>query len=278
MRDATAASMVIGAVADLPRHETERLLQVATGRSRSELIVGVDISGEEEERFLDLVERRLSGEPLQYIEGVIPFGPVDIEVDVRVLIPRPETEQLYELAVAEAPSPRVIVDLCTGSGNVALALKHSFPGADVYASEISVEAAALAGENASRNGLAVLVLEGDLFDPMPAAISGRVDLVTANPPYVASAEVADLAAEVRDHEPAAALVAGPRGVEVIARIASSVDPWLSSGGVVVCEIGESQRREVLDLFAGFSAAVHPDLTGRDRFLVARRQSAGSLGA
>lgn len=266
------------ATTDLPRHEVERLLQAATGRSRSEFFGGVGLSGKEEASFLRLVERRLSGEPLQYIEQVITFGPVDVAVDHRVLIPRPETEQMLERAIATARSPRVIVDLCTGSGNVALALKHTFPAAEVYASDVSPGAVALATENAVRNKLDISVLEGDLFESLPRSILGRVDLLTANPPYIAASDFSGLPIDVRDHEPREALIAGPRGVEVIARIASGADRWLAPNGVVVCEIGEGQGDDVRRFFRDFTATVERDLADRDRFLVARKRSAGSLGA
>mgnify|MGYP001824485673 CR=1 FL=1 len=122
---------------DLPDHEVRRLLVAATGRHWTELILGVDLESAEVERFNALVERRRSDEPLQYIEGVAAFGPIEVSVDPRVLIPRPETEQLFEIVCASVADPRVIVDLCTGSGNLALALKATFPTATVYGVDLS---------------------------------------------------------------------------------------------------------------------------------------------
>src|SRR5665811_1118438 len=126
----------------LPLHEAERLLMTVTGRSRSALYAASPTAGESE-RFARLAERRKAGEPLQYLEGVIPFGPVDLRVDERALIPRPETEYLWEQAVqaigAAGPGTR-IVDLCTGSGSLAVALKKTFPEARVMATDLSEEA------------------------------------------------------------------------------------------------------------------------------------------
>lgn len=261
------SSELVDSVTDLPRHEVERLVGKATGRSRTEVLLGVPVSGEESEAFTVLVERRRSGEPLQYIEGRIPFGPVEVSVDPRVLIPRPETEQLYELAVSAVDAPRVIVDLCTGSGNLALALKHDFPDAVVYATDLSDEAVAVARSNAASAGLDVTVLHGDLFEPLPPHLRGRVDLLVANPPYVADAELEALPDEIKDHEPRGALVAGPTGDEVVTAIATEATEWLAPGGVVVCEISEFRGGVAAALFAPLGGTVHRDLSGKERFVV-----------
>jgi len=119
-------------VVGVPPHEAQRLLAVATGRSRHELLVGGEVSSAEEQRYQDLVKQRLAGVPLQHLEGSVQFGPIEIRSDDRALVPRPETEHLWEEAVTalkEAGPGTVIVDLCTGSGNLALALKHTFPSA-----------------------------------------------------------------------------------------------------------------------------------------------------
>ena len=136
----------------------------------------------------DLIARRLRGEPLQYIEGTAAFGPLDLLVDERVLIPRPETEGMFDLATRMVRSPEIIVDLCTGSGALALALKSRFPSAAVFATDISPAAVEVATDNRYRTGLQVYLAEGDLFDPLPTAILGSVDLIVANPPYVAEVD------------------------------------------------------------------------------------------
>ncbi len=269
--EAVAVADLLRGVDGLPRHEAERLLAVATGRSRAALLAGGRVPAAEAARFRDLCRRRRGGEPLQYLEGSVPFGPVTVRVDSRVLVPRPETERLYEIVTGllhPAP-PAIVVDLCTGSGNLAIALAHDFPAAAVYATELSAKAAALAAENAAANGVAVTVLCGDLFAPLPAALAGSVDAVVANPPYVAAGEVAGLPVDVREHEPRRALVAGERGDEVLARIAAAAGRWLRPGGLLACEIGETQGRRARELFAFFAPDVLPDLTGRDRYVVGR---------
>lgn len=257
----------------LPRHETERLLQVASGRSRIELFKGAPLGNSERFRFEELVARRLAGEPLQYLEGTVEFGPIALATDPRALIPRPETEQLFEQAaqaLGESGPGTVIVDLCTGSGNLALALKHAFPAAQVFATDVSQDALDLAQENAARLGLEVTFLLGDLFKPLPERLRERIDLLVSNPPYVALDEVESLPPEVRDFEPRQALVAGPRGDEVLAAIADEAYWWLGVGGWVFCEIGETQAERATELFAQCDREVRNDLSGRPRFLVARK--------
>ncbi len=169
----------------LPRHECERLLMRVTGRPRSEVVAGLPLDDETAMAYSSLCKRRVAGEPLQYIEGSVPFGGVEIAVDPRVLIPRPETEYLWELIVSEVgPHPRVIVDLCTGSGALAVALARSFPEARVWASDLSAEAAEVAVANARGNGVEIEVVVGDTFAPLPVDLVSSVDLFVSNPPYV----------------------------------------------------------------------------------------------
>jgi release factor glutamine methyltransferase len=246
---------------------------VLPGPSRAALFAAPVQDAEERTRLEALVARRLAGEPLQYLEGRIPFGPIEVAVDRRALIPRPETEQLWELAVAllgRAGPGTPLVDVGTGSGALALALKHAFPTAPVYATDLSAEALGLARENAAANGLEVTFLEGDLLDPLPPGLRGRVEMIISNPPYVSVAEWASLPDEIRLHEPQRALVAGPEGTEVLARLAAESYWWLGVGGWLVCEIGETQGEAVLSLFGAYEREVRPDLTGRPRFLVARK--------
>jgi release factor glutamine methyltransferase len=215
----------------------------------------------------DLVARRLGGEPLQYIEGSAPFGPLDLLVDERVLVPRPETEGLFEIASRMVRNPEVIVDLCTGSGALALALKKAFPSAAVFATDISEAAVEVAIENRHRNRLDIYLAAGDLFDPLPASLLGEVDLLVANPPYIAEAEFAGLPDDVK-REPRVALIAGPTGLEVIRSIGASAARWLRPGGVLVCEIGETQGIPAANAFLGLPTVVRQDHAGRDRYVVA----------
>ncbi len=235
----------------IPEHERKRLEAVAgAGQSIDELVA-----------------RRLAGEPLQYIEGTAAFASLDLTVDDRVLIPRPETEGLFDLAVRMVRAPEVIVDLCTGSGALALALKQTFPAAAVFATDISSEALEVAAINRHKTGLQIYLADGDLFDPLPASILGLVDLIVANPPYVAEVDFAGLPRDVQ-LEPRVALVAGPSGLEVIERIGDTAGQWLRPGGVLICEIGENQGVSASSSFPDLPVVVRQDLTGRDRYLVA----------
>lgn len=235
----------------IPQHELTRL----------EAIAGPSQPLEE------LVARRLGGEPLQYIEGSAAFGPLDLLVDERVLVPRPETEGLFEIATKMVRNPEVIVDLCTGSGALALSLKKCFPHAAVFATDISADAIDVALENRRRNHLDIYLAQGDLFDPLPASLLGEVDLLVANPPYVAESDFARLPDDVK-REPRIALVAGSTGLEVIQSIGASVSTWLRPGGVLVCEIGESQGNSASSSFVELPTVIRKDLGGRDRYVVA----------
>ncbi len=234
----------------LPEHELRRLRALA----------------EDEDAIDQLITRRLDGEPLQYIEGTTQFGPLELDVDSRVLIPRPETETLFELAVRMVRLPDVIVDLCTGSGALALALKSRFPAASVFATDISAEAIQVAAANVVKTGQYVHLSQGDLFDALPRSLEGEVDLMVANPPYVKESDFKDLPEDVR-REPKVALVSGPSGLEIIERIGASAAKWLRPGGVVICEIGEKQGIAAISSFHGIPVVVRTDQTGRDRYVV-----------
>lgn len=256
---------LLSGVDALPDHEAIRLLTVATGRTRSDVLVGFDVTAEERSVFDSLVERRLADEPLQYIEGTVAFGPVELLVDPRVLIPRPETEYLFEQVAEMADDPDVIVDLCTGSGNLALALAATFPDAVVYAVDVSPDAVAVARSNAERNDLEIEVLIGDLFDPLPEAIVGSVDVLISNPPYLAAHELANVALDVLQ-EPELALVSGPHGDEILAAIAAEASAWLSPRGILACEISEFDGSGIAQLFEGYDPSIGLDLTGRQRYV------------
>jgi release factor glutamine methyltransferase len=259
---------------NLPAHEADRLAAAVTGspgRSRAREA----LTREERQAFEALAARRMNGEPLQYLEGTAAFGPIEVAVDRRALIPRPETEGLWELAVAALPDAgpgTVVADLGTGTGALALALKHAFPAARVYGVDDDAAALSLARENASRLGMEVEFLHGDLFDALPDRLMGRIDLAVSNPPYVAEAEWEGLPADVREHEPRHALVAGPRGTEVLERIAEDGYWWLGVGGYLLCEIGETQGAEMERAFGAFDRHIRRDLAGRDRYVVARKGS------
>lgn len=254
----------------IPDHERLRLVRAVTGRSRTDALLDADLDPDQRRRLDTLVARREAGEPLQYVEGTVDFGPLTLKIDERALIPRPETERLWEEAVrslGDAGPGTVIVDVGTGSGCLALALKHVFPEARVIGIDISEDALSLAKENGDLTGLEVEWLHGDLFAPI-ADLQERVDLIVANPPYVADGD--PLPAEIADHEPHGALFAGPLGTEVLARIADDGYWMLGVGGWLLCEIGDGQAEAALRLFGAFDREVRPDVAGRDRILVARK--------
>lgn len=259
---------LIDSTTAVPRHEAERLLVVATGLSRSNLLIGVDVPDNQVAAYRDLLSRRTADEPLQYIEGSVPFGPIEVLVDSRVLIPRPETEYMFDLIVRSRIEPEVVVDLCTGSGNLAIALKRTHRDAAVYATDLSPDAVAVASMNADRNDADVLVFEGDLFAPLPHDLQGTVDLIVANPPYLAAVELDQVPADVRS-EPHMALVSGPRGDETVVAIAEQMGTWLSPSGRFAVEVSEFHAGGVLAHFAHLDAVLVPDLTGRPRFVMSR---------
>ena len=253
----------------LPYHEVRRLIETLTEDSmEADQPLPPVIAAATE----TLIRKRQAGVPLQYLEGYVDFGPIRVAVDERALIPRPETEQLWELVTRLVPASlaSVIVDIGTGSGALALALAHSYPQAEVIATDISPKALDLARENVSANRWEAGRIElrkGDLFDAMPRSLRGGVDMVVSNPPYVAESEWADLPAEVKA-EPYPALVAGPRGTEILERLAAEVGEWLRPSGTVIVEIGEGQADEVQEAFGagGIAARIHRDLAGRPRFV------------
>lgn len=226
-----------------------------------------------------MVGRRAAGEPLQYVLGAWAFRALDLFVDARVLIPRPETEVVVEAALGElrrlAPRSPLAVDLGTGSGAIALSIAREMPGVEVWGVDRSAGAVAVARANAAglgRAGAAVRLVEGSWFDPLPAILRGQVDVVVSNPPYVGEREVDDLPPEVARWEPLSALVAGPTGLEQIEAVVAGAPAWLARPGSLVVEIAPHQRAAAtaLALDAGFAdAEVRPDLAGRARTLVAR---------
>jgi release factor glutamine methyltransferase len=262
-----------------PEQEARWLVQQASGLEGAELIVGLEERANLRNAtfFYDMLERRLRGEPLQYVLGRWGFRVLDLLVDDRVLIPRPETEALAQMALEECRrlEARLAVDLGTGSGAIALALAVEWTGIEVWATDVSPDALAVARANVAgmgRIGAAVRLAEGSWYEALPAELAGAIDVIVSNPPYVAEFEVEDLPDVVRAWEPLGALVAGPTGLEAIERIVADAPLWLARPGSLVVEIAPHQaaEAEAVARAAGFgSAAVWPDLTGRDRILLAR---------
>lgn len=255
---------------DAPRLDAELLVAAAAGIDRTALLMADDqpLPPRAIPTLRDWVRRRaIDREPLAYVLGRRGFRHLEIAVDPRVLIPRPETESLVELAVAELPRGARVLDVGTGSGAVGLALADERPDLRVLASDISAGAVALAGENADRLGLDVTITQGDLLEAVP----GPVDAVVSNPPYVADGDRARLAPEITRHEPAVALFAGADGLAVIRRLvdqaAARAVPWLA------LEVGAGQADGVAGLLSGAGydpIRVHHDLAGVPRVVAGRR--------
>jgi release factor glutamine methyltransferase len=274
-----AAGRLAGVGIENAEQEARWLVQRASGLEGAELIVGLEepASLSNATFFYDMLERRLRGEPLQYVLGRWGFRVLDLLIDDRVLIPRPETEALTQMALEECRrlDARLAVDLGTGSGAIALALAVEWTGVEVWATDVSPDALAVARANVAgigRIAAAVRLAEGTWYDALPAELAGAVDVIVSNPPYVADFEVEDLPDEVRAWEPLEALVSGPTGLEAIERIVAEAPLWLAQPGSLLVEIAPHQAAEAgaMARAAGFgSAGVWPDLTGRDRILLAR---------
>ena len=275
--------------------EAERILSHVLGTPMSSLRLRLDseVGPEALCSARAMAGRRAAGEPLQHVLGSWGFRSLDVLVDRRALVPRPETEQLVDLALAElgvgatASAPvtandaaQVAVDLGTGSGVIALSLAAEGPSSlEVWATERSAQALELAHRNlellAERDREAagrVHLCPGSWFDPLPAALRGRLQLVVSNPPYVAAAEWDELDAVVRHHDPYEALVPGPSGLEALAAIMGLAPGWLTPGGVLVMELAPWQGEEVRvrAMSRGFAdVEVRDDLSGRPRFVLAR---------
>lgn len=303
MSSQTVQELLRAAAAELaasttPRLDAELLLAHVLGWPRARLLAERDHSPAPAEAtaFRELVARRAAGEPVAYLIGQRAFYGLDFYVDQRVLVPRPETELLVELALAiaraksgsaagaapldlraslagrrpppDAHAPLTIADIGTGSGAIAVALAANLPAATVYAVDISPEALAVAAINVERHGLTgrVQLLQGDLLTPLP----GPVDLLVSNPPYTILAEVE---ANVRTYEPHLALEGGPDGADLYRRMLPALPAYLRPGGAVLLEIGSWQGELVSALLRtaipDARVSLHQDLAGRDRVVIAQ---------
>ena len=277
-----------------PGTEARWMVERVSGYDGVELLVGEHEAATAPaiQHLDDMLERRAGGEPLQYVLGRWDFLGLDLMVDRRVLVPRPETEVVAQVALDEAvrlgarrgthdlwgaaTTDYAVADLGTGSGALALARACALPDAEVWATDVSPDALVVARANLAGIGSAatrVRLEEGSWFDALPSDLRGRLKVVVSNPPYVAETEVPELPAVVADWEPRLALVSGPTGLEAIDVIVAEAPAWLDpQGAVLVVELAPHQAAPATELAraAGFTeVAVHRDLADRERVLVAR---------
>lgn len=280
LRDAMARMRSAG----VPSHAlaAELLLMHVIGRDRAWLYAHPEapLDAEDTRRYFELVTQRAADTPTQYLTGKQEFWGLEFEVTPAVLIPRPETEHVIEVAVERLGKGRAnaslrVADIGTGSGCIAVVLAHEFPRAEIFATDISAGALAVAARNAARHNVAKRVhfFECNLLDAF-ANECGTFDMIVSNPPYVARDEEAQLQREVREHEPHAALFCGATGTEIYAPLITQAAELLRSGGLLVIEIGYGALDRVRSLFdaspAWSDVHVADDLAGIPRVLSMQR--------
>lgn len=261
--------------------DARRIVEEVTGAEPGELHRALEDRATERgiARFDELVARRAAGEPLQYVLGRWGFRTLDLMVDRRVLIPRPETEVVAGLAI-DAVAARgaereiIVADLGTGSGAIGLSIAAECATARVLATDASVDALAVARANLAGLGRAaarVSLHDGSWFEALPSAASGSIDVIVSNPPYVTDDE--KLPPVVREWEPSTALRAGPDGLDDLRQIVDQAARWLAGDGTLVLEMAPHQTATVAARCEqhGFVASIHQDLAGRDRAVVATRE-------
>ena len=273
-----AAERLAAAGVENARRNAEWMIEAALGLDRTTLLanMGEPVTEEERAAFEEMMERRLRREPLQYVVGHADFYGLRLRVTPAVLIPRPETEEVVETALAqlqEAKKPWVL-DMGTGSGAIALALKHERPDAEVFACDVSEDALAVAARNAERLALDVSFIHADALAPaFTDGVPACFDALVANPPYVPDAEAATLEPEVRDYEPATALFTGDDPLVYYRAITGHASRVLKAGGLILFEAHTDYARAVRDLLdeSGYTeTAVKEDLSGHPRIVWGRK--------
>lgn len=254
-----------------PRREALRLWADLLEASPVDAILGrrAPVSAEQVGAFLSAVERRAGGEPLAYVSGRAGFRRLTLQVDRRVLIPRPETEGLVDLVLARAPRG-IVADVCTGSGAIALSLADEGRYDNVLGLDLSADALAVAAGNARRTGLPLTLVRADLT---AALAPGSLDVLVANPPYIAAAEYAALDPSVLDWEPRMALESGGDGLDATRRLLDDGYRVVSPGGWIALELDASRAADTASVAGAYGwrhVTVHHDLFGRERYLLAQR--------
>jgi len=269
-----ATELLKEATGPIGQSDAEYLLMHLLGARRHELHSGLPVASRTADRFHRLVARARAGEPVQYLTGSAPFIDFDVEVDRRVLIPRPETEELVSRTVTRIRSIREppavgrklsVVDYGTGSGCIAIALARAFPAAEVLAVDASKAALAVTKLNVARYGLAKrirLAQARSLDEPVLKRLRGRIDLLMSNPPYVPTSRLARLARSVR-REPKLALDGGPKGASIVAMLLAHGPGLLKPGGLIAIEIDSTHAAVVRKLAP--AAEIERDFAGRVRY-------------
>ncbi|MFE3000897.1 peptide chain release factor N(5)-glutamine methyltransferase [Nocardia sp. NPDC059246] len=277
-----AVEILVAAGVHSPQADAEYLAAHVLGVDRGRLALMPMLTPDQLEEYRKLVARRAERVPLQHLTGTAAMGEIDLAVGPGVFVPRPETELLFAWALGQLEAlghehQPIVVDLCTGSGALALAIAHARPDAQVHAVELDTEALAWARRNAlqlaDEGDTPIDLHAGDVTDPaLLEQLNDRVDVVVCNPPYIP--EDAELDPEVIDHDPHRALFGGPDGLSVIRPMTATIARLLREDGTVAVEHDDTNGSGVAALFAahgGFTDIVeHPDLAGKPRFVVARR--------
>ena len=252
----------------IDEEEAEWIFALSLGVPKSSVASGERIlKASHAKEIIRIADERLTGRPLWYIIGDTDFCGYKIKVDERVLIPRPETEEMAMMVVNAAEEGNSILDLCTGSGAIAIAVSKELEKrgckVKVTATDVSEEALELAKENAQANDAEILFIQSDLF----SRIRGRFDIIVTNPPYIPTAEIGKLQREVKDHEPMLALDGGADGLECYRRIAIEASKYLNRSGTLIMEVGEGEAAEVVKLFKGNAySMIVKDFNGVDRYV------------
>lgn len=273
-----AFKLFIEAEIDSPQLDAEVLMSYALARPRIYIISHPErqLTPEELSVYRNGVERRVNREPLPYITGEKEFWGLSFEVGPNVLVPRPETETLVEVALSCIDDPNALIaDIGAGSGCIAVALAVELPDAVIYATELSHETAEMAHRNASRHEvqLRVDILEGNLLDPLPEEVKGKLDTVVSNPPYIPSHEIDELQPEVARYEPRGALDGGSDGMKYLRLILDTARDYLKPGGWVHMEMGFGQAAALIEYATSIGyveAHTTKDLAGIERVLSAKK--------
>lgn len=256
------------ASANIDEDEAEWIFALTLGLQKSAVATEEQIiKAVQAKEIIRIADERLTGRPLWYIIGDTDFCGYKIKVDERVLIPRPETEELAMLVVGVAEEGQSVLDLCTGSGAIAVAVYKELEKYNrkvkMTATDISADALALAKENAEANDADILFIQSDLF----SRIRGRFDIIVSNPPYIPSADIEGLQKEVKDYEPRLALDGGKDGLDVYRKIAQESGKYLNRGGMIILEVGEGEAQEIIKLFKSASySMIIKDFNGVDRYV------------